>query len=176
MVDGIGPIDPNEITDPPKQGAESNLSGQFLENAIEREFSARGVIAYPFSRRGYNNDLFQQHFLLKNVPYKSIYGCRSHSEFVYRHPATRIDIRIECRFQQSPGSVDEKMPYLLMNAREAMPEQEIWLIIDGGGARKHALEWIQKQAKRTDNKVIQVFDLMAARRAIKQLLNRVRAA
>lgn len=172
MARGITIIDPRQITDPPTQGAESNLSGKFLERAIETEFNARGVMAYPFSRQKNNGHLFEEQFLLKRVPYQSIYGCRSYSEFVYRHFSKRIEVRIECRWQECAGSVDEKMPYLLLNARYAMPEPEVWLVIDGGGARSHALEWIRNAAAKTDGKIIRVFDLSSTRKAIKHLLTR----
>ncbi len=174
MAKGIRLIDPTQITDPPTQGAESNLSGQFLERAIEDEFRIRGVMASPFSVQGNNGHLFHEHFLLKRVPYRSIYGCRSYSEFVYRHFSAKMEVRIECRWQQCAGSVDEKMPYLLLNARDAMPEPEVWLVIDGGGARTHALDWMHAMARKTDSKIIRVFDLSGARKAIKHLLTRTR--
>lgn len=165
------PTDPSKIIDPPTQGAESNLSGQFLERAIEHEFHVRGVGAYYFSSQGDNGHLFASHFLLKRVPYTSIYNTRSFSEFVYRHFASGISVRIECRWQQCAGSVDEKLPYLFLNARDAMPEPEVWLVIEGGGARTRALSWLRSQASRTDkSKIIRVFDLPGVRRGIKDLL------
>lgn len=167
----------NGLPLPPTQGAESNLSGSFLEGNIQQEFIARGVSVYPYNKeRGYAPDFFDHRFVLKRVPYKSIYGCRSHSEFVFYHEMANLFIRIECRWQQTAGSVDEKMPYLLMNARTAMPEPEIWLVVDGDGARKHALYWLRNEARKVQNKRIQVFNLIDTRKAIKLLLSGKRAA
>jgi hypothetical protein len=164
-------FDPQQITDVPTQGAESNLSGKFLERCIQNEFEDRGVSVYQYATRGDNPDLFEERFLLKHVPYKSIYGCRSHSEFVFYHNSANVFVRIECRWQQMPGSVDEKMPYLLMNARDAMPEPEIWLVVDGGGAREHALYWLRSNVRKVESKSIYVYDIISARKMIKALLN-----
>ena len=149
------------------QGGDSNRSGQFLEQAIENEFKRRGVKVFAYIDKGDNGDIFEPAFLLKNVPYTSIYGCKSRSEFVYRDFRLHSDIRIECRWQQSNGSVDEKLPYLLENAKQAMPEQEIWLIVDGGGARDLAVDWLKRQAAQVAAKTIRVLTVPEARQRIK---------
>jgi hypothetical protein len=154
------------------QGGESNLSGQFLESAIEQEFTRRGIPVFDWGGNGDNGDLLAPHFLLRNVPYTSIYGCQSRSEFVYRHFRGQMDVRFECRWQQVAGSVDEKLPYMLANARTAMPEQEVWLIIEGGGARSHALNWIRREAATVHEKTIRVLLLPEARQLIKQIAGR----
>lgn len=110
------------------QGRESNVSGQFLENIVATEFQARGIPMFDSEpERRHNGDWVTQCFVVRNVPYVSIYGSSSRSEFLYRDSALGHDIRIECRWQQVPGSVDEKLPFLYMNAVQAMPEPEIWL-------------------------------------------------
>lgn len=154
------------------QGGESNRSGQFLEQMVEREFTSRGIPVFDWIDTGDNGDIFAPHFLLRNVPYTSIYGCQSRSEFVYRHFRSAMDIRIECRWQQVPGSVDEKLPYMLQNAQRAMPEPEVWLIIDGAGARAQALNWIKREAGLIHEKTIRVLRLPEARQLIKQVVGR----
>ncbi len=151
------------------QGSESNESGRFLEQTIENEFKRRGVRIFKHVEKGDNGDMFESAFVLKNVPYTSIYGCASRSEFVYRDFRMERDIRIECRWQQSNGSVDEKLVYLLSNAIHAMPEQEIWLIVDGGGARSEAVDWLKRKAAQVTTKTIGVLTIPEARQRIKHL-------
>lgn len=153
------------------QGQESNYSGSFLESIVEREFRQRGVPVFQHTENGDNGDLFAARMLLRHVPYTSIYGCDSRSEFLYRDFNREIDVRIECRWQQVPGSVDEKMPYLLRNAQEAMPERCIYFLIDGNGARAGAVEWLKREAARYEAKTIRVLDVPSARQRIKILLD-----
>lgn len=150
------------------QGGESNHSGFGLEHYIEHEFQSRGVSICDFGMNRNNHDLFVPRFLLRRVPYTSIYGCQSVSEFVYRDGS--IEVRIECRRQDTAGSVDEKFPYLFMNATEAMPENNIWFVIDGNGARLKALEWLKRKCRSQMNKNIHVYSLIEARLAVKNLL------
>ncbi|MGC2423417.1 MAG: PD-(D/E)XK nuclease superfamily protein [Nitrospirota bacterium] len=56
-------------------------------------------------------------------------------------------MRIECKWQQVSGSVDEKLPYLYLNCVEAMPEDYIIIIIDGGGFRAGSITWLKEAAK-----------------------------
>lgn len=58
-----------------------------------------------------------------------------------------FDIRIECKWQQSAGSVDEKLPYLYLNTIEAMPEKHIVIIIDGDGFKEGAKKWLRDAVK-----------------------------
>jgi hypothetical protein len=77
-------------------------------------------------------DIFAPRVRVRNVPYTSLYGCESRSEFVavdrLRH------VRIESRWHETAGAVDEKFPYLVLNAVEGMPENEV-LILPAAMAR-----------------------------------------
>jgi SepF-like predicted cell division protein (DUF552 family) len=55
-----------------------------------------------------------------------------------------LKTRIECKWQQTAGSVDEKLPYLYLNTIEAMPEDQIMIIIDGAGWKKGAVDWLRR--------------------------------
>ncbi len=153
------------------QGREANHSGQFLEEAIEREFGRRGIASETWkqSARG-NGHLFAHRRLTKRVPYASLYGGRaSYSEFVYFVGLSPF-LRIECRWQEKPGSVDEKFPYLFLNARDHMPEPNIWLVIDGDGARPKGIAWLKREAATVSRKLIRVLTLTEAKKAVKRLV------
>lgn len=53
---------------------------------------------------------------------------------------------IECKWQQTPGSVDEKFPYLNLNIQEHYQEKTI-VIIAGTSAREGAINWFEKRVK-----------------------------
>lgn len=152
------------------QGQEANICGQFLERVIQDEFKVRGVYVCEWSDNANNGDLFAKSRLIKNVPYTSVAGNRSRSEFVY--VSGFMEVRIECRSQQVPGSVDEKLSALYHNARDAMPEKNVWLVIDGGGARIGWVDWLKKETQKVQHKTIRVLDIYQTRRAIKDLVER----
>jgi len=78
----------------------------------------------------------------------------------------KLKIRIECKWQQSPGSVDEKLPYLYLNTIESMPENNIIILIDGNGFKSGAKKWLKDAVskklyttKNNENKNVLVFSL-----------------
>jgi len=53
------------------------------------------------------------------------------------------DLIIECKWQQSSGSVDEKYPFLLFNIiRTGIPTV---VLLDGGGYKPAAMKWLKEQ-------------------------------
>jgi hypothetical protein len=136
------------------QGYESNHSGQFLESMVTREFSTRGFLFRTFDRDADNLDLFTPRVVVRNVPYTSLYKCESRSEFVITDHSRKI--RVECRWQETSGSVDEKFPYLLDNAEFCMPESEILILLGGDGARKGAINYAKNRAAKCSRKKIWV--------------------
>jgi hypothetical protein len=53
------------------------------------------------------------------------------------------DLIIECKWQQSSGSVDEKYPFLLFNIiRTGIPTI---VLMDGGGYKPAAMAWLKEQ-------------------------------
>lgn len=81
--------------------------------------------------------------LLKHVPYNTIYGENGYMEFLLLSNRQKLKIRIECKWQGSLGSVDEKLPYLYLNLVERIPENEIIVIIEGKGMKKGAIPWLK---------------------------------
>lgn len=151
-------------------GAEAVNSGSFLEEVIEREFNRRGVKSYFYSQMAENGDIFEPHFLLKNVPYTTMYKRRGFSPFLYRRFAEPGgDVRILCFNQNGSGSVDEKFPYHMKNAIDCMPEPYIWFVIEGEGAKPEGIEWLRQTAAKVHAKIIKVMNLSQARLEIKDI-------
>lgn len=84
---------------------------------------------------------------MENCPFKNIYHHDGNTEFLLKPKRFNCEIRIECKWQQSNGSVDEKFPYLYLNCIEAMPEKGIVIIVDGDGAKAGAITWLQETVK-----------------------------
>jgi len=83
--------------------------------------------------------------LLKNVPYITIYGGNGRGEFVLTLDGKK-DIRIECRFQNVAGSVDEKLPYFFETAL-AFEERIVILIVEGEGYKHGAKAWLKSRCE-----------------------------
>ena len=73
-------------------------------------------------------------------------------------------IRIECKYQQSAGSVDEKLPYLFMNFTQSIPEEEAIIVIEGNGFKVGAKEWLRKKCAGTKVSVMSLEEFAPPRR------------
>ena len=131
------------------QGSYANSSGNTLEKTVKEVFMSKGFQLLPYSKWNKTKDKekFGKELLLTGIPYTSIYNHPGTTEFFASSEKYDFKIRIECKWQQSAGSVDEKFPYLYLNCIEAMPEEDIIIIVDGGGYKKGGLEWLKKAAK-----------------------------
>ena len=148
------------------QGGLANSSGNTLEQTVIATFSSKGFQVAPYRNWLVNPASFGGDVLLRRVPYTSIYGHNGVTEFLAISSRYELNARIECKWQQSAGSVDEKFPYLYLNCLERMPEQHIIIIVDGGGAKLSAVTWLKtvaaegRYASATSvQKKIQVFSL-----------------
>nr|ARR28440.1 hypothetical protein [Caulerpa okamurae] len=131
------------------QGNIANSSGNVLEQNVISTFKTKGfeVVKYSFWNKNQNKYGGVPKGLLKNVPFESIYGHKGYTEFLLKSKKYNLEIRIECKWQQSAGSVDEKLPYLYLNCVESMLEKDIIIIIDGGGYKEGALKWIKESVR-----------------------------
>ncbi len=149
-----------------EKGSIASNQGRILEKAVETTFQAKGFEILKYRTWERNKEKYSHELLLENCPFKNIYGHDGNTEFLLKSRKFDCEIRIECKWQQSNGSVDEKFPYLYLNCIEAMPEKEIIIIADGGGAKKGAIEWLKNSIetkkytnKNNNNKIIYVFTL-----------------
>lgn len=130
-----------------KKGSLASGQGKVLEETVISTFARKGFDVVMWSEWSRHRDNYGSELLLKNVPFKNIYGHDGYTEFLLKSEKYKLEIRIECKWQQSGGSVDEKFPYLYLNCIEAMPETRIVIIVDGGGAREGAVQWLKNAAE-----------------------------
>lgn len=89
---------------------------------------------------------------------KSIYGTSLISDFMLYHPEKHPGkLVIECKWQQSPGSVDEKFPYNVLNIRQMYPCPAI-ILLDGEGYKTGAAAWLRSQVD--GNKLLAVLSMV----------------
>lgn len=60
---------------------------------------------------------------------------------------------IECKWQQTGGSVDEKLSYLNLNIQQCYPVPAI-VLIDGGGMKQKAVNWLSTQTASNQNLLV----------------------
>lgn len=129
------------------QGGHANKTGNVLEQTVIAMLTTHGfeVVGYRDHQR--HPEAFGNELLLRNVPYKTLYGGRGYTEFLISSEARKLKIRVECKWQQKAGSVDEKLPHTYLSCVEAMDDNDVIILIDGKGFRDGAVEWLRTAAK-----------------------------
>jgi hypothetical protein len=127
------------------QGGLANHQGRTLEQVVVGTMQQKGFKVIPYVKWKGDPESYGPEILLTNVPYETIYGHQGKTEFKLVSQKYG-EYRIECKWQQSPGSVDEKFPYLYLNCMEKMPERNIIIIVDGQGAKPGAIQWLRQAA------------------------------
>ena len=125
------------------QGGLANKSGSVLEGIVKGALVPHGFSVVQ------NRDLAKlspddsSELLIKNAPYTTLYGSKGKTEFLLKSKKYDLEVRIECKWQQSSGSVDEKLPHLYLSAVDAIPEDDVIILIDGNGFRTGAIAWLR---------------------------------
>jgi len=154
------------------QGRLANLAGRKLERNVETILNNLGIPSISYKEWLDNPESDSKYILLKNVPYRNIYGGQGRGEFVLLKVGDDLSngIRIECRSQKVSGSVDEKLPYLFENAL-AFDQKEVILVIDGDGFKIGAKEWLKWRSMAVYHKEIIVTSLGEFEELIIERLN-----
>ena len=129
------------------QGGKANRTGSVLEAIVTSTLSTHGFEVVPYREYQKDSSRYGVELLLKNVPYHTLYGTRGFTEFLIRSERYHLETRIECKWQQSAGSVDEKLPYTYLSCAESVPENDIIILLDGDGFRDGAKQWIREAAE-----------------------------
>lgn len=142
-----------------RQGRRAARNGHTLEKTIIPVLTGKGFDKLPYSTWAKKRHSYGTELLLTNAPYTNIYGRNAQTEFLLKSARLQQDVRIECKWQQVSGSVDEKFPYLLLNCVLRMPEHEILIVVGGKGARPGSTEWLKDKCKHVTHKTIRVMTL-----------------
>lgn len=117
-----------------------------LEQLVIGTLEKCGFRYVMFSDFTKNENAFHGELLLGNVPFTTLYGGRGFTEFLLFSERYHLRTRIECKWQQKPGSVDEKLPYVYLTCVNAVPEDDVIVLIDGAGFRKGSIDWLRQSA------------------------------
>ena len=133
-------------------------AGKTFEDAIEGILRGKGFNVLPYSEWNEADLHKSKHprFLIKKVPYKSIYGHKARMEFLLIDGKRQI--LIEVKRQKWQGSTDEKLPYIYQNALINLPNREMILIIGGNGWKPGAVKWIREKARQTTGFQVMTLD------------------
>jgi hypothetical protein len=137
-------------------GSRANRTGKRLEEFITHELEESGYTYIDRMKWKIALYLDQPIYTRQLFLCKSIYDTAVYGDFTLFHPKKYPDcLVIESKWQESSGSVDEKLPFLVSNIKERFPINAI-VVIDGGGFKKGAIKWVQSQI---DGKLLNVFSM-----------------
>ncbi len=126
-------------------GTRANQSGNRLERFVQQLLLDKGYAEFWNHKKTVfaNRALIGGKQFVKQVPVgDTIYETMRKCDFlVINHEKFPDGLIIECKWQQSKGSVDEKYPFLLYNIiRTGIPTV---VLLDGGGYKPAALTWLK---------------------------------
>ena len=93
-------------------------------------------------------DMGQPVYAQQVVAGRDIYGKIRRVDFLLFHPLRHPNgLIVECKWQSSRGSVEEKFPFLVLNITRG--EYDAIVILDGGGYTSGAEQWLRGAAGNT---------------------------
>ena len=125
-------------------GQQANKTGDILESTIENLLLRQQYLKFPYHK----NQIFTNRAVIGGQQYapqvvigSTIYGTSRKCDFIiFNKSKFKNDLVIECKWQQAPGSVDEKYPFLLHNIiKTGIPTI---IILDGSGYKPQAKQWL----------------------------------
>jgi len=140
------------------QGGRAVTSGNVLERTTEGTLLGHGYcqVGINVPKKQLLGLLLSQNNLPKRYARQvyigqGIYGTDIYVDFyVIGSSAINSGLIIECKWQQTGGSVDEKLPYLNLNIQQCYPVPAI-VLIDGGGMKPKAVNWLSTQTASNQN-------------------------
>jgi hypothetical protein len=138
----------SSATTPPSSGRKAQKTGNRLENFVEEILREKGYTEF-WNHKAHafvNRKAIGGKQYLKQLPIgPSIYDTTRKCDFlVINREVFQDDLIIECRWQQTSGSVDEKYPMLLFNIlKTGIPTV---VLLDGEGYKPAAKKWLEEQA------------------------------
>lgn len=133
-------------------GAEANESGLTWESWVKTVASSQGfVIKNHRERANYIVPVAERRVVWTHAPYETIFHnvkeqkpTKTSTEFVVECGSDQV--RIECKWQSTSGSVDEKYPFMFLNAVLTMKEPTVVLALGGeyfeSGRGKEVRDWL----------------------------------
>ena len=136
------------------RGSRANRRGRVLERNVAELLDED--YEQVTSRRFFALRCLQQPIFAEQVVTGlNIYAKKRHVDFILHHPSKWPNcLVLQCKWQASTGSVDEKYPFEVeCIAHDSFPAI---IVLDGGGASKGAKDWLL--AQRGKRNLVEVLD------------------
>jgi len=123
------------------QGRQANSNGRAFEEMIAQRLRSKGYQSLSSPPPAFRTPFFVAQL---RGQFFSIYGSPMRVDFFVWHPSKYPNgLVIECKYQETPGSADEKFPYTVANLRKAgIPAI---LLVMGSGPKRCAVDWCMQQ-------------------------------
>ncbi len=136
-------------------GTLANKSGKRLERFVSEILDERDYLKVEAIRFNPMRELEQPIYAQQYEIGKDIYGKNRRVDVILYHPRLYPDCMvIQCKWQASRGSVEEKCPYEVLNIQQN--RYDTIVLLDGGGYSAGARQWLLNQAGK--NRLKHVFD------------------
>lgn len=149
---------------PPRVSA--NRTGSQLEQTVAALLRQAGYDWVPTAPLFFAlRDMGQAIYARQCETGRDIYGKRRRVDFILYHPVKWPEsLVIQCKWQASSGSVEEKYPFEVLSINlDGIPAI---IVLDGGGYSDGAATWLRGQAGK--NRLLHVFSLGDFQRFVSQ--------
>lgn len=148
-------------------GSLANHNGRNLENFIKQILLQNNYKECTKSKTAILNNrinITEKLFMPQVYVGDTIYGTKRIVDFfILNKNLFPEGLIIECKWQQSKGSVDEKYPFLVLNIIKTKIPTIV--LIDGGGYKPTAMQWLKEQAA-PNNILMAVYTMAEFQKAI----------
>ena len=126
-------------------GKRANRAGKQLAEFVDNLLQDYGYVKVSQARFFALCSLRQPIYARECNVGKTLYGGVRRVDFILYHPVKWSDcLVIECKWQSSSGTVDQKYPYFVDSINKN-PQPAI-IVLDGDGQSRRSGEWLKKQA------------------------------
>ncbi len=137
-------------------GSKANKTGNELEWFVENTLLRRGYTEFQGNKKqafANRNSISGKQYIKQLHVGDSIYETKRKVDFFIVNKNKYPDgFIIECKWQQSAGTTDEKYPFLLFNIlKTGVPTV---ILLDGGGYKPAAEAWLKNQANKKINRAL----------------------
>ena len=134
-----------------------NITGSRLEQSVEGLLVQAGYDPVPTAPLFFAlRDMEQPIYARQCETGRDIYGKRRRVDFILYHPRKWPDsLVIQCKWQASSGSVEEKYPFEVLSIQ--VDGYPAIVLLDGGGYSSGAEQWLKVQAGK--NQLKHVFNM-----------------
>lgn len=125
-----------------ESGRRANRNGKYFEEIVEQHIQKKGFVYWDKKGKKPEKWYSRQYQVGLNLVKRP-----TRADFILNG-----DIIIECKWQSSSGTVDEKLPFTMMNLIHI--KKPSIMILDGGGCRPEMVDYLHGMSKGSQNVVL----------------------